>query len=80
MMDREHIVYQILDKDNWEVIDQIDNFLWVYDRMTFKERIVADMKMTGHTVKEIADTIGISTSTVRVHVHNLKKKILNELY
>lgn len=81
MMDREHIVYQILDKDNWAVIDQIDEYLWIYDRkMSFRERIISNMKIKKYTTKEIATEMNISESTVRVHVHNLKKKILNELY
>jgi len=78
---RSHIVYQLLNKDNWEVVEQIDSFLWIYDReLSFKERIVVNMKMQGYTTKEIAAELNLSESTIRVHTHNLKKKILNELY
>ena len=79
-MDREHIVYQILDKDRWEVIDQIDSFLYVYDKLPDRERLVCDLKMTGSRNDEIASMMGVNISTVRVHIHRIKKKILNALY
>lgn len=79
-LDREHIVYQILDKDNWEVIDEIDCFIYVYDKMPARMRLVVDLKMTGNTAKEIAKLLGIDESTVRVQIHRAKKRILNALY
>ena len=79
-MEREAIVYQILDKDNWEVIDQIDSFLYVYDKMPLRERTVIDFRMTGMKANQISAVMNISVSTVRVHLHNAKKKILNALY
>ena len=79
-MDREHIVYQILDKDNWEVIDQIDSFLYVYDTMPQVMKIVVDFKMTGNTNSEIAKKLNITPNAVRIQVSRAKKRILNALY
>ena len=79
-MDREHIVYQILDKDNWEVIDVIDGFLYVYDRMPKKMKLIVDMKMTGTPNREIAKTIGISLNNVEVQLNIAKKRIIKIIF
>ena len=79
-MDREHIIYQILDKDNWEVIDEIDSFIYVYDKMPTQMRLIIDLKMTGSTNREIADVLGTTLNTVEVQIYRAKRRILNALY
>lgn len=79
-MEREHIVYQILDKDNWQVIDEIDSFLFIYDRMPTQMKVVVDYKMTGESNQRIAEMLGIPPNQVRAQLSKAKKRILNALY
>jgi len=77
---REHIVYQLLDRDNWEVIDQIDSFLYVFDKMPQRMRMVVDLKMTGNTNEEIAEMMKTTLITVRRQLSMAKNRIIKALY
>ena len=79
-MEREAIVYQILDKDNWEVIDQIDIFLHLYDKMPKQMQLCVDLRMTGNTIREISEMIPTHIEGVRKQLNLAKKRLLDALY
>jgi len=79
-MEREHIIFQILDRDNWSSVEQIDSFIYVYDKMPLRMRLVVDLRMTGESIREIAQMLSIKEETVRVQLHNAKKRIMKALF
>jgi len=77
---REHIVYQLLDKDNWEVVDVIDSFLYVFDKMPDQMRLCVDLRMTGNTIPEIAKMLNVHVETVRKQLNRAKERVLDAIY
>lgn len=68
--------------DGIEELIETDAFLWVFDRMPKKMRMVIDLRMSGYTIKEIGVLLKIETTTVYKHIRLAKKRILrgnNEL-
>ena len=80
MNDTSRIIHQLLDRDNWEVIDEIDTFLYVFDKMPDQMRLIVDFKMTGNTNQEIAKLLGISDGHVRKQVSRAKDRIIKALH
>jgi RNA polymerase sigma factor (sigma-70 family) len=72
---KEETLYQLIGKDNWESIDAIDNFLYVFDRMPKDMKLIIDMKVDGYSNKEIAELLHKSQSHVCVQVNRAKKRI-----
>ena len=77
---RGHIVYQILDKDNWEVIDEIDSFLTVYDGMPTRMKLIVDLKMTGETNKNIAKILNVTIGTITKQLNRAKQRIIKSIF
>ena len=76
MDQKSSLAYQLMDKDNWEVLDEIDSFLYVYDRMPDQMRLIVDLKMTGTANKDIAKMLNTSLDTVEFQIRKAKKRIL----
>lgn len=74
-MDIERILFQIMGKDNWEAVDEIESFLWVFDHMPPQMKLIVDFKLQGHTNKEIAKIMSISVHNVGVQLNLAKKRI-----
>ena len=80
MNDTSRIIHQLLDRDNWEVIDEIDTFLYVFDKMPRQMKVIIDFKLTGQTNKEIAKLLGISEGHVRKQVSRAKARLIKALH
>lgn len=75
-MAREHVVNELLFKDNWEVVDVVDNFLHAYDKMPPKMQLCVDLRMTGTPINEIAKMMKVNPETIRTQLNRAKKRIL----
>jgi DNA-directed RNA polymerase specialized sigma24 family protein len=77
---REALAYQIAGRNDWDVIDQIDGFLDIFDRLPKRMRLIVDMKMTGTPDEDIAKMMDISVKTVKNKLTEAKKRFLVGLF
>lgn len=73
------ILYQLFDRDNWEVVDEINNFLYIFDRMPPKMRLTVDLKMSGYSNEEVAKIMGVKPQTVRKQLSRVKKRLAHAI-
>ena len=64
-----------MDRQLEELIES-ESFLWVFDRLPKKMKVIVDLKMTGQSVKEIAKLLNIAEVTVYQHLEKAKKRFL----
>ncbi len=76
----QHIVYELLDCDNWNAVDEIDCFLWIYDRMPRRMKLIVDLRMSGEDRESIAATLKIKPATVSNQLSLAKKRIVKALF
>ena len=70
------LVAHLLNKDDWNSVEHMDNWVYVYSKMPRKMRMVIDLKITGDNNKVIASKIGCSVTSVCNHVLKAKKRLL----
>lgn len=79
-LDRERILYQIIKYDNWgEIAGEIDNFLFVFDRMPNQMRLVIDFKIEGKTNKEIAKLLNVTEGTITKQLSRARQRIFQNI-
>ena len=66
----------LLSRDNWDAVELMDNWCFVYDRMPRQMRRVIDLKISGISNKSIAKRIGCSLTSVYNHLLKAKKRLL----
>jgi len=76
MKDNSKLVAHLLSVDDWNAVEHMDNWAYVYSRMPRKMRMVVDLKITGSSNKLIASQIGCSVNSVCNHVLKAKKRFL----
>ena len=74
--DVERITHQFIVKNNWNVVDELDNFIYVFDKLPPRTKLVVDLKTQGYTAKEIADKMKCSLRSINRHLYMAKKRIL----
>jgi len=72
---KENLAY-LLSKDEWDVVELMDNWCWVYDRLPRQMRRVVDLKITGCSNKAIARKLRCSVNSICNHLLKAKKRIL----
>ncbi len=75
-MDRGALLTLQMKEDNWQVVDEMDNWLFVFDRMPRKMKIVVDLKITGMSNKDIAKELHCTVCNVCNHLLKAKKRLL----
>lgn len=78
--DREHIIYELINCDNWEIVDQIDTFLFIFDHMPNQMRLVIDLKIQGYNNQEIADILKVNYKTVYTQLNRAKQRFFKALF
>lgn len=78
-MDIERLLWQIAGKDNWEAIEEVDNWLVLFDFMPPRMRTALDYKIQGLSIDEIAKEMNITKKVVYEHLHKAKSRILNSI-
>lgn len=63
-------------KDNWEIIEQLDNWLYVFDHLPVRMRIYVDFKIQGMQNKEIAVICRVSVNCVEKQLRRAKIRFL----
>ena len=69
-------LHQLVDKDNWDMIEECDNFLYVFDHLPPRMRLCVDLKMSGQSVKEIAKVMKVSERMVQAQLAEAKERIM----
>ena len=63
-------------KYGWEMIDELDNWLYIFDRLPPKMQIIVDLAISNQKPKEIAKQLGCSVSFVYDQLAEAKKRFL----
>jgi DNA-binding NarL/FixJ family response regulator len=66
----------MLKQDNWEVVELMDNWLWVFDHMPKRMKLIVDFKVQGVTNKQIAKLCHCSVNNIEKHLRKAKKRFL----
>ncbi|MDD5355841.1 MAG: sigma-70 region 4 domain-containing protein [Candidatus Omnitrophica bacterium] len=74
--DLERVLWQLAGKDNWAILQEIDNWLFIFDKMPKKMRLIVDFRVQGLTNKEIAIILHCSENNIRAQLSKAKKRIL----
>jgi len=74
-MDEKLLMFQ-LKKDNWQVIEEMDNWLYVFDHLPKKMKLIVDFRVQGLTNLEISRVCGCSECNVRAQLSKAKKRFL----
>lgn len=72
----QRIADQLVNKDNWEAVDEIDNFVYIFDGLPDRMRLCVDLRMTGTSVKDIAKALKVSEKEVYRQLQEAKKRFL----
>ena len=67
---------QLANKDNWEVVDELDNFCYIFDGLPPKMRLCVDLRITGTPIEEIAKLMKITEREVYKKLGEAKKRFL----
>ena len=70
------LLTHLLHRDNWEAVEMMDNWVWIFDRLPKRMKICVDLKTTGMPNKEIAKLLGCSVNSVCNHLRKAKKRFL----
>jgi len=76
MQSKSYLVAYLLSVDNWDAVEHMDNWAFVYSRMPRKMRLVVDLKLTGADNKLVAKQMGCSVNSVCNHIVKAKKRFL----
>ena len=68
--------FQLVTKDNWEVVDELDSFTYVFDTLPERMRLAVDLRMSGMSVKDIAKAMKITEDEIRDKLMEAKKRFL----
>lgn len=68
--------YQLVNKDNWETVDELDSFCYVFDTLPPRIRLAVDLRIQGKTVKQIAALMKITEREVNSKLLDAKKRFL----
>lgn len=68
------ILFQLVHQDNWQVIEIIDGWLYVYDRMPKQMKLCVDLRILGNSIKAISKITNIHPEAVRTQLNRAKKR------
>lgn len=82
MEDLERIVHQLVIHNNWEVIDEIDNsiYIYVFYHLPPKYRAVIDLKSQGRKNEVIANRLNMSNCAVRTALSRIKRRLVGSMF
>lgn len=60
--------------ENYDFTDEIESTDFL-NKLTKRERQIVELKIKGYNSKEIGNKLGVSGSTVRTYIENIRKKI-----
>ena len=68
----------ILDRYGWEAIDELDNWLYIFDGLPKKMKLVVDFNIQNpqYTNEEIGKLTGYTPEAVRKRLERAKKRFL----
>ena len=72
---RENVAF-LLAQDNWDAVELMDNWCFVYDHMPRKMKLIVDLKITGMGNKAISRKVKCSVNSVCNHLLKAKKRVL----
>jgi hypothetical protein len=66
----------LLEKYGWSIIDQLDNWVYIYDGLPPKLKLFADFKIQGMSNKEAAKLMKITLREANRKEQEIKKRFL----
>lgn len=75
MYEKSALAY-LMSQDNWEALEMMDQWTFVYDRMPPKMKLAVDLKISGSSNKAIARKLKCSVNSICNHLLKAKKRIL----
>lgn len=70
------LLWQVVGKNDWRAVADLDSFTWVYDHLPPKMRLAVDFKIQGFSNKKIAKLMSITEHTLRQHLAEAKKRFI----
>ena len=74
-MDKTTIAH-LLSMDRWEVVDVMDNWLFIYDGLPKRMRIMVDLRIQGFSNIQIAVFCSCTVNHVQKQLRRAKKRFL----
>lgn len=66
----------LLEKYGWQAVDELDNWLYIFDRLPPKMKLMVDFATQGFSVKEIAELSKTTERNVRKTLQEAKNRII----
>ena len=66
----------LLDKYGWEAIDELDNWVYIFDKLPPKMKLIVDLAMSGMKPKEMAQQLKCSIRFIYDQLAEAKKRFL----
>jgi DNA-directed RNA polymerase specialized sigma24 family protein len=76
---RQALLHALANGNEWEVIDQVDGFCWIFDRLPDKMRIIVDLRMSNVPDEEISAMMGIKVQSVKNRLVQAKKRFMKAI-
>jgi len=78
-MKTESLLNELLGRNNWETVDVVDSFLWVFDRMPKRMKLIVDLKISNFTDDEIASMLDIGKKEVQKRLRQAKDRVIRSM-
>ncbi|MHC1628803.1 MAG: sigma factor-like helix-turn-helix DNA-binding protein [Candidatus Nezhaarchaeales archaeon] len=73
--DVRRLLWQIAGKDNWEAIEEVPYWTFMFDRMPERMRLAVDLKLQGYEIAEIAKIMGTTIDGAYKHIQKARDRI-----
>ena len=82
MADTERLINQLLQHNNWLVIEEIDNsiYFYVYNHLPPRIRYMVELKLEGYKNDQIANRLNTSNGNIRSGLSIAKGRFINGMF
>lgn len=70
------LLYRLVTKNDWTVVSEVEGFLFIFDHLPDRMRVMVDLKMSNVPDDEVAAMLGIKLQSVRDTLCKAKKRFL----
>lgn len=79
LADVRRFIFQLVNKNDWRVVTEIPDWLWVYDHLPLRMRLIVGLRMQGFDNKKIARNLKIKENTVCQVLIRAKKRFIHSV-
>lgn len=73
------LLYRLVTKNDWTVLGEVEGFLFIFDSLPDRMRVMVDLKMTGVPDEEVSSMLGIKLQSVRDCLCKAKKRFMKAI-